>query len=64
LSEGTLKENGADGPSVVCPWHASNFALEDGRVLQGPATFQQPCLEVRLREGQIEVRASRAAGAG
>lgn len=28
LSEGTLKEG-----SVVCPWHGSEFALDDGRVL-------------------------------
>ncbi|HEX7975343.1 MAG TPA: Rieske (2Fe-2S) protein [Anaerolineales bacterium] len=58
LAEGTLKDNGPDGPSVVCPWHASSFALEDGRVLQGPSTFRQPCLEVRVRDGQIEVKAS------
>jgi nitrite reductase/ring-hydroxylating ferredoxin subunit/uncharacterized membrane protein len=32
LSEGTLKEG-----SVVCPWHGSEFALEDGRVINGPA---------------------------
>jgi nitrite reductase/ring-hydroxylating ferredoxin subunit/uncharacterized membrane protein len=53
LSEGTLKDG-----SVVCPWHGSEFALEDGRVLQGPSTHNQPCLEVRERDGQIEVKAS------
>ena len=52
LSEGTLKEG-----SVVCPWHGSEFALEDGRVLNGPATHNQPCLEVRERDGKIEVTA-------
>ena len=52
LSEGTLKEG-----SVVCPWHASEFALDDGRVLNGPATHHQPCLMVRERDGQIEVKA-------
>jgi nitrite reductase/ring-hydroxylating ferredoxin subunit len=50
LSEGTLKEG-----SVVCPWHGSEFALEDGRVLNGPATEPQPCFAVRERAGQIEV---------
>jgi len=30
--------------------------LEDGRVMNGPAVHQQPCLEVRARSGQIEVR--------
>jgi len=52
LSEGTLK-NG----SVVCPWHGSEFALEDGRVLTGPSTHDQPVLEVRERDGRIEVKA-------
>ena len=52
LSEGTLKDG-----SVVCPWHGSEFALDDGHVLNGPATEPQPCFEVRERAGQIEVSA-------
>lgn len=52
LSEGTLKEG-----SVVCPWHGSEFALEDGRVLNGPATQAQPRFDVRERDGAIEVKA-------
>ena len=51
LSEGTLKDG-----SVVCPWHGSEFALEDGRVINGPATQSQPCLDVREHAGQIEVK--------
>jgi nitrite reductase/ring-hydroxylating ferredoxin subunit/uncharacterized membrane protein len=51
LSEGTL-ENGA----VVCPWHGSSFALDDGHVVNGPATHRQPCFEARVRDGQVEVR--------
>lgn len=50
LSEGELRDGG-----VVCPWHGSRFALEDGRVLDGPASVPQPCLAVRIRDGQIEV---------
>lgn len=53
LSEGTLKER-----SVVCPWHGSEFALEDGRVINGPATQNQPVLRVREREGKIEVKSA------
>jgi nitrite reductase/ring-hydroxylating ferredoxin subunit/uncharacterized membrane protein len=52
LSEGELKEG-----SVVCPWHGSRFSLEDGRVLDSPSAYSQPCLETRVRNGQIEVRA-------
>lgn len=51
LSEGTLKDG-----SVVCPWHGSEFALEDGTVLNGPSTHNQPCYEVRERGGKIEIR--------
>ncbi|MGH7930947.1 MAG: Rieske 2Fe-2S domain-containing protein [Candidatus Binatia bacterium] len=51
LSEGKL----GDG-TVQCPWHGSRFSLEDGRVIEGPSVHAQPVLEVRVREGQIEVR--------
>jgi nitrite reductase/ring-hydroxylating ferredoxin subunit/uncharacterized membrane protein len=53
LSEGTLKDG-----SVVCPWHGSEFALDDGRVLNGPAAHDQPCLVARERDGRIEVKAA------
>ncbi|MGB8128401.1 MAG: DUF2231 domain-containing protein [Candidatus Angelobacter sp.] len=53
---GPLAEGKLDGDSIVCPYHSSRFALEDGRVLDGPAVHSQPCLEVRARDGQIEVR--------
>ena len=51
LSEGELKDG-----SVVCPWHGSEFALDDGRVINGPATQNQPCFMVREQNGQIEVK--------
>ena len=53
---GPLAEGKLAGDSIVCPLHYSRFALEDGRVLDGPAVHPQPCLEVRAREGKIEVR--------
>ena len=53
---GPLSEGKLEGDTVVCPYHFSRFALEDGRVLDGPAVHPQPCLEVRTRNGQIEVR--------
>lgn len=58
LAEGELKaeENGLP-VSVICPWHASRFSLEDGRPLNGPSTYIQPCFETRISNGQIEVRA-------
>ncbi|HEV7551488.1 MAG TPA: DUF2231 domain-containing protein [Candidatus Angelobacter sp.] len=53
---GPLSQGQVIDDSIVCPYHASRFALEDGRVLDGPAVHPQPCLEVRARSGQIEVR--------
>ncbi len=53
---GPLSEGRVIDESVKCPWHGSRFALEDGRVLDGPAVHPQPCLEVRVRNGQIEIR--------
>ena len=52
LAEGKL-ENGC----VTCPWHASVFNVHDGRVVNGPAVHPQPTLDVRVRDGQIEVKA-------
>jgi nitrite reductase/ring-hydroxylating ferredoxin subunit/uncharacterized membrane protein len=53
---GPLSEGKLLGDCIVCPYHSSRFALEDGRVLDGPAVHPQPCLEIRARNGQIEVR--------
>ena len=53
---GPLSEGKLVGDSIECPYHASRFALDDGHVINGPAVHRQPCLEVRVRSGQIEVR--------
>ncbi len=50
LSQGTV----VDG-TIQCPWHASQFALDDGHVVSGPAAFAEQCLATRVRNGQIEV---------
>jgi nitrite reductase/ring-hydroxylating ferredoxin subunit len=42
LDRGMVKEN-----SVRCPWHGSVFSLQDGKVLQGPAS--QPVRAYRAR---------------
>lgn len=54
---GPLADGKLDGKTVTCPWHGSKFSLEDGSVLVGPATYAQPCFEVRVRDGQIEAKA-------
>ncbi|HEY7856550.1 MAG TPA: Rieske 2Fe-2S domain-containing protein [Terriglobales bacterium] len=51
LSQGKLVDD-----CIECPYHSSRFALEDGCVVNGPAVHPLPCLDVRSRKGQIEVR--------
>ncbi|MHB1133885.1 MAG: Rieske (2Fe-2S) protein [Chloroflexota bacterium] len=53
LPKGTLEDD-----TIRCPWHGSRFALEDGSVKGGPATYAQQLYETRVVEGQIEVRAA------
>jgi nitrite reductase/ring-hydroxylating ferredoxin subunit/uncharacterized membrane protein len=51
LSDGKLVDN-----CIECPYHASRFDLQDGHVVNGPAVHPQPCFEIRIHNGQIEVR--------
>lgn len=57
---GPLADGKLEGDTVVCPWHGSRFALETGDVIDGPSAFPQACLEARVRDGHVEVRAARA----
>ena len=56
---GPLSEGKLEGDVVQCPWHGSRFSIKDGSVVDGPATFPQPCFETRVRDGKIEVRSNR-----
>ena len=53
---GPLSKGSLEGDSLRCPWHGSRFSVEDGRVLEGPATVPQPCFETRILDGEIQVR--------
>src|SRR5262249_39202192 len=53
---GPLEQGELGSNTITCPWHGSKFDVRDGRVLEGPAVYSQPCYEVRTRDGQIEVR--------
>ena len=53
LHEGELS---GDGTCITCPWHQSVFRLDDGSVVQGPATSPQHVFDVRIRSGRVEVR--------
>ncbi len=56
---GPLHKGRIEGLEVRCPWHHSTFNLEDGAVVQGPATAPQPAFEARVQEGKVEVRSRR-----
>jgi nitrite reductase/ring-hydroxylating ferredoxin subunit/uncharacterized membrane protein len=55
---GPLAEGSLQGDVVECPWHGSRFCMRDGRVLTGPATVNAPRYDVRVRNGQIEIKRS------
>jgi nitrite reductase/ring-hydroxylating ferredoxin subunit/uncharacterized membrane protein len=56
---GPLSEGKLEGDTIQCPWHGSTFSIVDGSVVRGPAVHPQSCLDVRVRNGQIEVRRHR-----
>lgn len=51
MSDGWL-----DRGRIVCPWHGSQFDVESGQVVRGPAAAPLPCYQARLHEGKVEVR--------
>ncbi|HEV7129452.1 MAG TPA: DUF2231 domain-containing protein [Ktedonobacterales bacterium] len=53
---GPLDEGPLRGTVVECPWHASRFRMTDGKVLTGPATVNAARYEVRIHEGQVEIK--------
>lgn len=55
---GPLSEGKLEGSGVRCPWHGSRFCIDDGSVLEGPATHPARTFDVRVRDGNIEVRVS------
>jgi nitrite reductase/ring-hydroxylating ferredoxin subunit/uncharacterized membrane protein len=57
---GPLAEGKLEGNSIVCPWHGSRFCLEDGHVEDGPATSNQPVLDVKTQNGQVLVKAQQS----
>jgi len=55
---GPLSEGKLVGDAIQCPWHMSELALDDGHVVNGPTTFPARCFDVRVRDGNIEVRSA------
>lgn len=51
-----LAEGNQEGRCVRCPWHGSRFSLEDGGVIEGPATFALTSWETQMSAGAVSVR--------
>jgi nitrite reductase/ring-hydroxylating ferredoxin subunit/uncharacterized membrane protein len=48
---GPLPEGSVVDGCIQCPWHGSRFRLDDGRVAQGPALYNQQVYEIREADG-------------
>jgi nitrite reductase/ring-hydroxylating ferredoxin subunit/uncharacterized membrane protein len=53
---GPLHEGRIEDGCVICPWHSSRYRLSDGVALSGPTAHPQPAVQVRVRDGNVEVR--------
>jgi nitrite reductase/ring-hydroxylating ferredoxin subunit/uncharacterized membrane protein len=51
LNDGKIVER-----TIECPWHASRFALEDGRVVQGPACAGVPVYDCKIVGDQVQIK--------
>jgi nitrite reductase/ring-hydroxylating ferredoxin subunit/uncharacterized membrane protein len=56
---GPLHDGKREGDVVTCPWHKSRFCLRNGQALSGPATFDQPVLDVREHNGIVKIKLNR-----
>jgi len=51
-----LEEGKVDGDTITCPWHGSEFSLNDGSVRAGPAPVPVRIYDARVIGGRVEVR--------
>jgi nitrite reductase/ring-hydroxylating ferredoxin subunit len=54
LNDGTVVER-----TIECPWHFSRFALEDGRVVQGPACSAIPAYDCKIVNDEVQIKMRR-----
>jgi 3-phenylpropionate/trans-cinnamate dioxygenase ferredoxin component len=52
----SLAEGDLEGSIVICPCHGSEFDVESGEVLRGPAREPVETYEVRVEDGNLEIR--------
>jgi nitrite reductase/ring-hydroxylating ferredoxin subunit len=54
---GPLEKGSVSGRVVTCPWHGSQFDLDTGQVIRGPATLPQRTYPVHLEDNVLVVDA-------
>ena len=52
----SLAEGDLEGSTVICPCHGSEFDVESGDVLRGPAREPVETFAVRVEGGDLEIR--------
>jgi nitrite reductase/ring-hydroxylating ferredoxin subunit len=52
----SLAGGSLDGLVVTCPCHGSQYDVRDGRVVNGPATMNEPSYDVQIVDGMVEVK--------
>ena len=56
---GPLSDGALVGCTVQCPWHGSQFNVQTGEVVNGPAKREIEMFDAEVREGKIYVRPRR-----
>lgn len=51
-----MEDGWLDRGRVVCPWHGSQFDVQTGAVVRGPAAAPLPCYQARVQDGMVELR--------
>ena len=62
-AEGPLGEGFLDGLTIECPWHNGQWDITTGKGLTAFATADIPVFEVRIVDGDVEVKPDGAGGA-
>ena len=55
LSKGSIRVSGSLA-TVTCPVHGSQFALDSGRVMRGPATTPVAAYDVKVNDDVVYIR--------
>jgi len=53
---GPLSEGKCENGVIQCPWHGSQYSVENGEVIHGPSVHSQVTFDTRVRAGQVEIR--------